>query len=170
MEGNNQQVQGSKPGLGIVKSIILSLIFLAIGAGSIYLLAKQKPSLIGLPKTGVEARKEVDALVIAVGKLIALPTDEVPTVATVTDTEGIKDQPFFVNAKVGDKVLIYANAKKSILYRPSENKIIEVGAVNVSQTQQTPEASASPRVGPTPKATLAPTLSPSATPTGTTTP
>ena len=39
---------------------------------------------------------------------------------------------FFANAQVGYKVLVYAVAKKAILYDPISNRIIEVGPVNVT--------------------------------------
>ncbi len=67
----------------------------------------------------------------AVGRLIVLPEDEVPTIATVTDLEALQGQPFFANAKLGDKVLIFAKAGKAILYDPVEQKIVEVAPVNL---------------------------------------
>ena len=70
---------------------------------------------------------------VAVSKLMVLPTDETPTMATVSDPEKLKNQAFFVNAKVGDKVLIYTKARKAILFSPSQNKIIEVSPLNVNQ-------------------------------------
>ncbi len=70
-------------------------------------------------------------LLVAVGKLMVLPDNEEPTIATVADLEKLKDQPFFVNAKLGDKVLIFATAKKAVLYRPDENKIIELAPLNI---------------------------------------
>ena len=69
-------------------------------------------------------------LLEAVGKLIVLPTDEQPTIATVTDLEKLKDQVFFARASIGDKVLIYTKAKKAILYNPASNKIVEVAPLN----------------------------------------
>lgn len=101
---------------------------------------KQYPQVLGLSKGSAQVQAEVDALAAEVGKLIDLPQDEKPTVATVTDIEKVKEQPFFKNAKNGDKVLIYTNAKKAILYRPEEKRIIEVGAVNINQAAPTPEA------------------------------
>ncbi len=77
------------------------------------------------------ARKEIEQLVSRVGALIVLPEGEQPTMATVTDPEKLKDQPFFNNAKTGDKVLIYTNARKAILYDPVANKIIEVAPLNI---------------------------------------
>jgi hypothetical protein len=77
------------------------------------------------------AKKEMQEIVALVGKLIILPEDETPTVATVKDPEKLKDQLFFANAKAGDKVLIYTNAQKAILYDPIQNKIIEVAPLNI---------------------------------------
>jgi len=77
----------------------------------------------------VEAQAEVKSLTTTIGKFMELPTDEDPTVATILDKEKIKDQPFFKNAKNGDKLLAYTKAMKAILYRPSTNRIIEVGPI-----------------------------------------
>lgn len=81
------------------------------------------------------AQKEAQTLVAKVGKLIVLPEGEEPTVATVTDPNLLKDQPFFANAKKGDKVLIYTNARKAILYDPENNKIVEVAPVSIGPNQ-----------------------------------
>ncbi len=83
-------------------------------------------------KAQAEDTKE---LVSKIGQLISLPQDEEPTVATVTDLGPLKDQLFFANAQIGDRVLIYRQAKKAIIYRPSENKIIEVGPVNLDNEE-----------------------------------
>lgn len=70
---------------------------------------------------------ETKKLIEEVGKLINLPKDEEPTIATVTDVDKLKDQPFFKEAKVGDKVLIYPKVQKSILYDPKNKRIVEAG-------------------------------------------
>ena len=80
---------------------------------------------------------EVSHLLQKVGTLILLPTSEQPTVATVSDKDKLKDQPFFTNAETGDKLIIYPNAKKAILYRPNINKIIEVAPVSFGDTTTT---------------------------------
>lgn len=77
------------------------------------------------------ADAEARSVAIQVGKLVILPQDEEPTVATVSDPEQLRAQPFFANAKLGDKVLIYARARRAILYRPDENKIVEVAPLNI---------------------------------------
>lgn len=75
---------------------------------------------------------EAKVLAKRVGELMFLPVDELPTIATVSDPEALKNQSFFVDAKKGDKVLIYSNAKKAILYDPVANKIITIAPVNLS--------------------------------------
>ncbi|MBI4158058.1 MAG: hypothetical protein HY505_00320 [Candidatus Yanofskybacteria bacterium] len=79
------------------------------------------------------AREEANNLIAQVGKLIVLPEEETPTVATVSDPEKLKGQPFFARAKKGDKVLIYTNARKALLYDPESNRIVEIAPINIGQ-------------------------------------
>lgn len=73
---------------------------------------------------------EINSIVAKVGKLIPLPTDETPSLATVKDASKLKD-PFYKNAMTGDIVLIYVRARKHILYRESSNKVIEVATIGL---------------------------------------
>lgn len=106
-------------------------------------------ALVGIISTGVLWSKvnrlenpaeatadEIQSLVKDIGRLIVLPEDEVPTLATVSDPSKLTGQPFFQKALTGDKVLIYATSRKAILWRPSTHKIIEVSPLNVSPTAQ----------------------------------
>lgn len=111
-------------------SILVALLVAA--SGSSYYFYREYSGLKKEPdKAAVE---EVNKLVAIVGKLIVLPAGETPTVATVADPEKLQDQDFFAKAKTGDKVLIYANAKKAILYNPETNKIVEVAPINIGAT------------------------------------
>lgn len=89
-------------------------------------------------------------LVEKVGRHIDLPQNEKPNIATVTDKTKLDTQPFFVNAQNGDKLLLYTQAAKAILYRPSTDKIIAAGPYTVHQPtpqvagDQTSTASISP--------------------------
>lgn len=89
------------------------------------------------------SQDESKQLVEVVGKLVILPKDETPTIATVSDLTKLKGQEFFNNAKVGDKVLIYSKAQKAILFRPSDNKIIELAPLT-GGTENTPNTQTSP--------------------------
>lgn len=91
-----------------------------------------------------QATDESEVVRAAIGKFMELPSDENPVLATVTDVEKVKNQKFFANAKNGDKVLIYAQNKKAILYRPSANKIIEISTVSNSTSGETGSSNAVP--------------------------
>ncbi len=80
--------------------------------------------------------KELQSAIKKISNLMVLPTDETPTLATVSDPDKLKDQAFFAKAQKGDKVLIYAKAKKAILYSVSMNKILEVAPFSVSNSSQ----------------------------------
>lgn len=71
-------------------------------------------------------------LLAKVSYLMVLPAKEVPTIATVTDVNRLKNQEFFANAHNGDKLLIYINADKAILYNPAKNIIVNVAPINPS--------------------------------------
>lgn len=94
-------------------------------------------SLIGGGDPQEQARKEAESIVAAVSKLMVLP-DEEPIIATVADPSQLADQPFFQRAEKGDKVLIYNNAKKAILYRPGQNLVIDVAPLSVATPAATP--------------------------------
>ena len=141
--------------------LIITAFVLAIGGTAF--LARSKPELLGIPASQqvVNSQEEIESLVQEVSKIIVLPEGEAPTVATVTEFDKVKEQKFFEKAQNGDKVLVYANAKKAYLYRPSEKRIIEVGVVNIPE----PTAIVTPSVtnaviSPTPTLTSVPTKLP----------
>lgn len=81
------------------------------------------------------AQEEAKALIAKIGALVVLPEGEEPTIATITDREKLKDQAFFARAENGDKVLIYAQAKKAFLYSVKTSKVLEIAPVNIGQNQ-----------------------------------
>jgi len=123
----------------ILKSVLIVLVSLLMGAAAVVFAVKQYPQVLGLTKGSTLVASEIDALISEVSKLIELPEGERPTVATISNAEEAKAQPFFAKAQNGDKVLIYTSAKRAILYRPGEKRIIEVGAVNINQASPSPE-------------------------------
>lgn len=123
-------------GMTQAQKVILTILVLAVVAfgGAAYYFYSQLNQVKQDPQKA--AQEETKELVAKVSKLIVLPEGEEPTVATVTDPEKLKDQPFFANAKVGDKVLIYSNAKKAVLYDPVSNRIVEVAPITIGATPQ----------------------------------
>ncbi len=96
------------------------------------------------PQAPLSNAEEAKKLVAKIGQYMELPSSSMPTLATVTDIEKLKNQAFFARAANGDKVLIYADQKKAILYRPSNNKIIDVAPLVTSQNDMTGTPSSEP--------------------------
>ncbi len=114
-----------KIGLGLI------VVMLGIGIGLGLWFYRQDPN----PKNWINKLKdpakleqaEVKDLIEKVGEIAVLPQDEVPNVATVVDKETLSNQPFFALAQNGDKVLIYSQAQRAYIYRPSTHQMVNVG-------------------------------------------
>ncbi len=89
-------------------------------------LKKSKNPDVAIQEEGRDTQAEVS-------KVMVLPKTETPTVANISDVSKLKDRTFFANAENGDKVLIYKEAKKAIIYRPSSKQIVEVATYNSEQ-------------------------------------
>lgn len=77
------------------------------------------------------AQRQAADLIDKVSHLMVLPTDEAPTIASVTDVAQAQAQSqFFANAELGDKVLLYVKTGNAILYRPSADRIIATGPLS----------------------------------------
>lgn len=110
---------------GVVIVIIAVAVFIAVSR------MKSDPQ--------AEAKREAAQIVASVRKLMVLPDNEEPIIATVSDPSQLKNQPFFQNAKKGDKVLIYNLAKKAILYSPELNRVVDVAPLNIGSPSPTPK-------------------------------
>lgn len=115
-------------------NIILFVLLLAALCGFAwsfwrYWTIRQEVRFLSTPQGQQELNKnEVDKVVAAVGKLIILPTDQQPTVATIQDVVALaKEQPFFNGAENGDKLLFYQD--KAIIYSVKNDKLVNVGPV-----------------------------------------
>lgn len=118
---------------------VLVVILLAVGVFAYTTntkLQKSKEEVTRLSDPKAVAKQEADSLTITVGKLVEIPANETPTIATVSDATKLSVQPFFAGAQNGDKFLYFPQAKKAVLYRPSTNKIINYGTVNIDQTKK----------------------------------
>lgn len=111
-----------KKNLKNILIVILVIFLISAGAATYYFYneyqkVKKNPDLI--------SQEEIKSVTSAISKFMDLPTDEQPTIATVTDKEKLKEQDFFKKSENGDKILIYTNTRKAILFRPSTGRIIE---------------------------------------------
>lgn len=128
------KVMGHMKKISLKQLLILLLVILVIlGSGGSYYFYQKYNAIKTNPN--LEAQKETEALVLTISKLMELPDGETPTVATVLDKDKLKDQLFFKTTENGDILLAYTAAMKAILYRPSTNKIINVGPISINQPQ-----------------------------------
>ncbi len=125
-----------------VLAVVLGVLVLGL-AGTSGMLYRQVKQLKVAPQQA--AQQENQKIINAVGKLVLLPEGETPTIATVTDPDKLKkEQAFFARSATGDKVLIYTRALKAIMYRPSENKIIEIAPLVIGNPNPAPAAPPAP--------------------------
>ncbi len=145
--------KAGKPSIAVLVVVVLAL---TVGGGlgyRKYTALRAENQRLSNPQAAAE--DEANRIKDEVAQLIELPNEK-PTVATVVDVEKLKSQSFFANAQNGDRVLLFAQAKKAVLYRPSTKKIVEVAPINIgdngvagaSTTTPTPVAPAT-----TPKTT-----------------
>ncbi len=107
--------------------IIVTVLILALAALCTYqFLEMQK--LRNPNHVADQAKQDAANLKEKVSHLMQLPEEEA-TIATVEDASKLTNQEFFSSTKDGDKVLIFTQAKKAIIYRESENRIINSGPI-----------------------------------------
>ncbi len=109
------------------KAVILTLVLLFILLIGLMIYSENKFNRF-LENPQVFLDKNADQTVKKLGKILQIP-DEKPTVATIIDETKIKDQPFLAQAKKGDKLLIFHQAKIVVLFREAELKIINTGVL-----------------------------------------
>ena len=80
--------------------------------------------------------KETSARILEkVSDLYMVPTNEEPTVALVQDKSKLGNQEFFKKAQNGDYLIIYQKDKIALIYREKDDKLVNVGPVNLDQSQ-----------------------------------
>lgn len=139
-----------------------AVLFLAVATGvagaiiAIYAYTKfTSPTSLNIQIAAESERltpKEIKALTDKVSQIAVLPEDETPTVLTVSDLTKLHANPFFVNAKLKDKILIFKKAERIILYDPLGHKIVNMGPYSENQSSPPPSPAAqyeSPKTSPT---------------------
>ncbi|HSH18372.1 MAG TPA: hypothetical protein VK978_03235 [Candidatus Saccharimonadales bacterium] len=103
----------------IYRSILAIFVLALIGAAGYGYFMQRTITL-------AEAKTADQRLIAEVGARTPLPPGEVPAVSTVVDETRV-NQEFLRGTKKGDKVLLYFQAGKAVVYRPSSGQIINMG-------------------------------------------
>lgn len=71
------------------------------------------------------------ALEVEVAKLMILPEGETPVIYQIDDPAAlIVQQPFFAGSQKGDRLIVYPQSAKAIIYSPARKLIVNVGPVS----------------------------------------
>lgn len=91
------------------------------------------------PSESAEAsREEIAGVIEELSEIVLLPKDETPTLSTIKDKDSLtENQDFFRDAQNGDQVLVYQQARKAFLYRPSTKKLINLAPINITDNNST---------------------------------
>ncbi len=111
-----------------ITTFIIILFFASSGAAYYFYSQWKKATTVPSQQEEMESVRSI------ISNYMELPQGENPTIATVVDKQKLADQPFFTHAENGDKVLIYTNARKAILYRPTTKKVVEVAPIYFDET------------------------------------
>lgn len=147
MSGTPKEPKEAKPGRlskisgrrALIMFVILALAALSGLLVYKYIHAQNEVTRLSNPQES--AKEETRQLTAKVGRLVEIPTNETPTIATVSDVTKLQSQAFYANAKNGDKVLIFNQARKAFLYRPSTDKLIEIAPINIGNSATTDQSS-----------------------------
>lgn len=124
--------------------IVLVLTYMKIEGNNLELAQKlskfstTKPvSAIATPATGTGSQQslipvdkaQVQEFLDKLQSIALVPLDEAPTLATIVDTSKLREEVFFKNAEIDDKLFVYQQAQLAILYRPSVEKIVNMATL-----------------------------------------
>lgn len=131
----------------VSRSLLLAILFGSVSS-AVYFYREYHNAVLGKADT-----KEIEAVVGDLAEIVDLPTDEVPTFATVTDASKLTEQSFFSRSKNGDKVLIYSKNGLAYLYRPENGKLINIAPIGTA-TASIPNSTVATDTAPSSQAVL----------------
>lgn len=125
-----------------LSTVIICILLVAIAGGAYYFYTKYNETKQEVEKLStVQGQQELSKtqtqqLLGEMRSRIVLPEGEDPVIATITDINLLKDNEFYKDAKNDDRVIVYANAKKAYIYRPSTKTIVNVGAFQIDNSNK----------------------------------
>ncbi|MFH0830712.1 MAG: hypothetical protein V1895_01475 [Parcubacteria group bacterium] len=117
------------------KNIIVAAIVVLLAAAIGYLLWQnyQLRSPEGQQRATERANQ---SLIQEVSSKILLPSDQTPTIATITNVDELRkvNENFYKEAQNGDQILFYST--RAVIYRKGDGKIINVAPVTLNPSDQ----------------------------------
>lgn len=113
----------------VVSFFIIVVVLLSLISFYFYNQYQKTQSLLQSKPTASDSQAKT--LLENIGKLMVLPTDEVPIIESVNNSSKLPAWPIFAKAKTGDNFIVYSKAGIAILYRSSINKIVDVSPIDL---------------------------------------
>ncbi len=113
--------------LSLLTKSLIALVVLGIVGYLAYGYVSTRNELKRLTDEKAASKSEIVRITELAGKVLQLPTDDTPVLATVNDAIKLNNP----EAQNGDEMVIYGKSSKAILYRPSTKKIIQYAPINL---------------------------------------
>ena len=111
------------------KFIYIIILLILIGISVFFFLQYKS-----VKDSNINPNKELKEVTEQASRIYDLPKGKA-TLITVESTKEFAGQEFFSDAEIGDKILIYTSAQQAIIYRPSTNKLVNVGPISISNKE-----------------------------------
>ena len=105
---------------------VLVLLLIVAAGTSTLLFVKYQDALKDNPQ------REQQRVLTALAEVIQLPK-EAPGFSTVVDVSKLSNPTLKARAKNGDKLIVFAKAKRLVIYRPSTTKVIDMLTIQDKQ-------------------------------------
>lgn len=129
------------------RSILLMVLILLLGLilflGYSYYQARQKLLTVFNTSQEEQALAEVNQVLDSMKKLTLIP-NEVPVIATITDSEFLlKESAFYEGSIDGDKLVLFKEARRAYIYSPSRQILVNAGPLLLEDNGQASVVTAS---------------------------
>jgi hypothetical protein len=120
--------------------IYVVAILVVLGLGYFGYTKYSTPAVETPEQQAAKAVEQKNAVIAKVKALTVLPEEE-PVLFTVNDANLLKtQQAFFKDAQNGDVLMVFQKDSKALIYRESENKIVNAGPISFQQPAPTTPA------------------------------
>ena len=102
-----------------------------IGVGAFFIYKSSTPQEVSIEE---EARLEALEVKTGLSKHLVLPEGDEPDIRKIKQT---LEDPFFVNAEIGDYLIIFYKSRIAYIYSPGKDIITNAGVVFVNPQQAT---------------------------------
>jgi hypothetical protein len=147
-----KQEQDSGMLMKVVLLLVVVLVLVVAFVGYRVIKGDEVPSFEVAEGTQL-SEEQIGDLLGRISRLIQLPEEKNPLIATINDAAALRaEQAFYRDAENGDQLVIFAERAMAVIYRPSADKLINVGPIffdNAAQPQPQPQAIETAPVVPT---------------------